>query len=167
MASVYDDDGKELYYFDENGYFYESSAVYHALVEDWKAKRATCKEYADKVIKCRELERSTAVICELFNSVVQSVTLAQNQLGSASTLSRAVNESNMTDAADLIDDLKTAMDDETSKCEEASTELETISEALKKAGEKYTTLHNEAYPPYKSACNAIHVDVEDFTGGEE
>ena len=166
--SIYDKDGKELCYVIEvNGrsYSYASKQAYDALIKDWEAKRDKCKGYAEKVIKCHDLEESTAVMVEIFSSSKNSVVLSQKQLTEASALTKAINEKNMTDAANAIDSLNTNMDDESTKCDEALEELDRVSEALKLAGEKYTELHNEAFRLYKDACLKVHKSVENFIGG--
>lgn len=161
----FDENGNEAYYI-KDGWMYASYDAYQALYKDWETKRDLCKKYADEVIKTRDLERSTAVMCEVFESCNNSVKYTQKQLDDAATLTEAIDESNMKEAASKIRELSSDMVDETDLCEKARVALDTISEDLNKYGIKYTNLHNEAYPAYKSACKSIHVEVEDFTGGE-
>lgn len=163
--SFYDEDGKEFAYVievDGIAYSYPSKQAYDALIKDWEAKRDKCKGYAEKVIKCHDLEESTAVMVEIFSSSKNSVVLSQKQLTEASALTKAINEKNMTDAANAIDSLNTNMDDESTKCDEALDELDRVSEALKLAGEKYTDLHNDAFGLYKEACLKVHKQIEKF-----
>ena len=160
-GSHYDEEGNELFYV-KDGYYYSSYAEYQRLYKDWEDKRAICKDYADEVIKCMDLQQKTAVIFELFRGDNESVVLSREQLYEASVYTKEIKESHMIEVADTIDKLYDSMEGECDYCKKGMDYLDDVSGSLNVYGDKYTKLHNEAYPAYKSACDAIHVPVEKF-----
>lgn len=123
-------DFKKVTYYTVNGYLYNSKALFDTYWEDMLQKRSTCKELAEKVKKCKELEQTGALIYGYFSVSQESVNATKDSISNAEDITDTMGEENMMEAASELKSFNEELADLSSNFNEPMSTLQNINTQL-------------------------------------
>lgn len=142
---------------------FETESEANAAWDSFSIAWDKCEKSAEMIHFCSEIEVSVGVGYGLVNGTKESYGFTIGNLAEAVNETNGISESNLEYVNEQVSDFSEVLSGELKTIISPSVEkMDNLNVELKGVGERLTEKHKELYSTYKSCCNDVGVEIQNF-----